>query len=379
MSILAIATFDRIFPSFEQQIQKLHELLLPVAIVLIIVGLLSALRYAYTPRSIMRALMLSALITASIAFWSDWMNLVQESTQSLVNEMDANPQNAANRYVELIIENSGGNEKPVSILKIRLSMISDIFVTGVLKIIGVVATFMIWIAYIIQKFFLGFSYALAPIFLGMFALRSTSSIALRFVMTTIGLLVWPLGWAAAAIATSNLIDVFTIQNLASHIAPYSQQSALGAAIIGLWIIASTLLAPVVIQRVISSGANIGSALASGALTGSADAAKAGLGAAAAIAATGGSGAVLAGLGGVAAMGSSAAGSTMRGGGGGFSGNSVQNIASRMRGITSSTSSTGSKSSNPSTSQTPKQIASSPSNSDLTGDKSVAALLTNKTS
>ena len=362
-----MTTFERIFPSFESQIQTLHNLLIPIAAVLMITGLISALRYAYTPRSQLRALMTLILITTAMAFWSDWMNLAQESTQSLVSQMNSNPENAANRYVDLIIEKSGNSEKPISILKIRLSIISDIFVTGVLKIIGVIATFIIWVAYIIQKFFLGFSYALAPIFLGMLALRSTSGISVRFIMSTVGILVWPLGWAAAAIATSNLIDVFTIQRFVNSSAVYSQQSTLGAGVIGLWIIVSTLLAPLVIQKVISSGANIGAALVSSTLSSAADAGKAGVGTAAAIALTGGGGAALAGIGGLAAAGSSAAGSTMRGGGGGFSGNSLQNLASRMRG--SSMASSATPKSSPSNST---KTNSNSTTDDLSGDKSAAA-------
>jgi len=371
MITLAAVTFDQIFPSFEDQIQILHNLLIPVAAVLMIAGLLSSLRYATTPRSILRAMMVTILITTTIALAPEWLNLFQTSTQSLVNEMQASPENAADRYVDLIIQKQSDSENSVSLLKFRLSIISDLIVIGILKIIGVIASFIIWIAYILQKFLLGFAYALAPIFLAMFALRSTSSIATRYIMSIVGLLLWPLGWAAASIGTSNLIDVFTNQGLAGFGPAYNSQSTLGAGVIGLWIIASTFIAPVIIQTVIASGANFGSALIGGALTGTTDAGKAAAGAAIGLS-TGGAGLALAGAGAAASASSSVIGSTMRGGGGGFSGRTLQSLAPRL----SSSSNAGSSSSEGSSSGgSATNLPALPAGGDISGDQQAASAMT----
>lgn len=362
MTILAAASFAEIFPNFEDQIQKLFDLLLPVGAVLMITGLLSTMRYAYTPRSMMRALMTTVLITAALALWSDWMNLVQESTASLVDEMDASPSNTAERYIDLVTKNSS-SERKFSILKINASFFIDLIVTGFLSMIGLIASAIIWVAYIIQKFFLGFAYAFAPLFLGMLALRSTNSIGLRYIMATVGILVWPVGWAAASVGTSNLIDIFVVQRFASFGGIYSQQAILGASIIGAWIIISTLVAPIVIQKVIASGANVGAALTSGGLTATADAGKAGLGAAATIAATGATGGLAAGAmvaGGAAAAASSTAGSTMRGGGGGLSGHSLQSLVPKMHQAKSQSQASGGSTGGQASSQAPRTQPALPS-------------------
>lgn len=382
MTILAAVTFDEIFPSFEDQIQTLHDLLIPVAAVLMIAGLLSALRYATTPRSMLRAMMVTILITTTIALAPEWLNIFQNSTQSVVNEMGASPERAADRYIELIIQKQSDSEGSFSLLKFRLSIFSDIIVTGILKVVGVIASFVIWIAYVLQKFLLGFAYALAPIFLGMFALRSTSSIATRYIMSIVGLLLWPLGWAAAAIGTSNLIDVFTNQGLAGFGPAYNAQSTLGAGIIGLWIIVSTFIAPVIIQAVIASGANIGSALVAGALTGTADAGKAAAGAAIGLS-TGGAGLALAGAGAAAAASSSAAGTTMRGGGRGFSGSTIQSLAPRLSSSGGSSGASSQAGSNSSSAQgggsasagEASSLPSTPSSEgDISGDQQAAFTL-----
>ena len=107
---------------------------------------------------------------------------------------------------------------------------------------------------------MGLAYSFAPLFLGMLALRSTSNIGFRFIMGTVGILAWPLGWAAASIGTSNLIDVATEQGLVVVSNVYGLQTMLAAAVVGGWIIITTLIAPVIIQSAVASGAQIGSAL-----------------------------------------------------------------------------------------------------------------------
>ena len=199
---------------------------------------------------------------------------------------------------------------------------------GILSLIGLIAQFLIWAAYIVQQFLVGLSYAFAPVFLALLAIRSTSNIGLRYIMGTVGIIAWPLGWAAASIGTSNLIDVATQQGLVVLTAVYGLQTILAAAMIGGWIIITTLIAPVVIQTAISTGAQIGSALLGGTLTAGAAAASAGASTAASLA-SGGAGAagMLAGAGASAA--GSMAGSTMQGGGPPLSGSLMQSLASKM--------------------------------------------------
>ena len=85
-------------------------------------------------------------------------------------------------------------------------------------------------------------------------------------MNLVGVLLWPLGWAVAALVTQGMLDFISNPTL-EYIDPTSHlpdlQKTFGAAAIGFWIIFSTIAAPVVIQKVISSGALAGSELLSG--------------------------------------------------------------------------------------------------------------------
>ncbi|MGH8024048.1 MAG: hypothetical protein ACRED1_10730, partial [Limisphaerales bacterium] len=110
---------------------------------------------------------------------------------------------------------------------------------------------------IFQKVILNLGYALSPLLIGFMAIPALTHIGSRYLLNLVGVLLWPLGWAVAALVTQGMLDFITNPAL-EYIDPTSQlptlQKTLGAAAIGFWIIFSTIAAPVMIQKVIASGA-----------------------------------------------------------------------------------------------------------------------------
>ena len=335
MFLAALPTFQRLFPNFQTQCTTLYTLLLPIATVLIVAGLVATVKHCQTPRSMVRPIVTSMMIVMAIALWGTWTDTAKDALKTVVGQMDANPSQTAQRYVDVLVSKEQPQQKSGWFGLPSSAQMYEAVLWGILSVIGLLAEFLIWAAYIIQQFLVGLAYAFAPLFLGFLALRSTNLIAVRYIMGTVGILAWPLGWAAASIGTSNLIDVSTEQGLVMVTDAYSLQTILAAAIIGGWIIITTLIAPVIIQTAIASGAQVGSALLGGALTAGAAAISAGTTTAAGLA-SGGTGAMgtLAGAG--AAAGGSMAGSAMQGGGAPLSGSLAQSLAySLSRGRSSS--------------------------------------------
>jgi len=325
MFLAALPTFQRLFPNFQAQCSTLYTILLPIATVLLVVGMVGVVKHSQTPRSMVRPIVTTMMIVMAIALWGEWTDQAKDAFKTVVAKMDANPEQAAQRYVEILVSKEQPKEKEGWFGLPSAAQLYEAVLWGILTLIGLLAQFLIWAAYIVQQFLVGLAYAFAPLFLGMLALRSTSNIALRFIMGNVGIIAWPLGWAAASIGTSNLIDVATEQGLVVATNVYGLQTMLAAAVVGGWIIVTTVIAPVIIQSAISSGAQIGSALLGGALTAGAAAASAGAGAAAALAARGtGATGALAGAGAAAA--GSLTGSTMHGGGSSMTGSLVQQLA-----------------------------------------------------
>jgi hypothetical protein len=172
--------------------------------------------------------------------------------------------------------------------------------------LGFLASVIVFYAYLVQKFILYVGYALAPIFIGFLGVRTLHSIGVGFLLGYAGVLCWPLGWGAASLLTSGLIGFMTDQSFFSFgtIAGgtgYSLQNLMGLAVLAIWLISSTIASPIIIQKAIATGAQVGQALVATTVTAGVASITAGAGAAAALGASGGSGTVITGLaGGVAA-------------------------------------------------------------------------------
>ena len=325
MMLAAFPTFQRLFPNFQEQCTTLYTILVPIAVVLLVAGLVSTVKHCQTPRAMVRPIVTALMIVMAIALWGEWTDTAKDALKTVVEKMAANPEQAAQRYVDVLVSKEVPKQKEGWFGLPSAAQMYEAVLWAILSLVGLFAQFLIWAAYILQQFLVGLAYSFAPIFLGLLTLRSTAQIGSRYIMGTVGILAWPLGWAAASIGTSNLIDVATEQGLVMLTNVYSLQTILAAAIIGGWIIITTLIAPVIIQSAISTGAQVGAALLGGALTAGAAAVSAGA-STAAVLATGGTGAtgVLAGAGASAA--GSLAGATMQGGGPPLSGGLVQRLA-----------------------------------------------------
>jgi hypothetical protein len=341
ISLAVLPSFARMFPNFQEQCVTLYTLLLPLASLLLVIGIVAEVQHSRSGRSMLRLIAMTILLTMTIAFFGEWTDLAKDAMQTVVSKMSANPEDAAKRYIEVLVSKEVPADKSGWFGLPSSAEMYEAVLWGILSLVGLFAQFVIWGAYILQQFFVGLSFAFAPLFIGMLALRSTSHIGARYILGTVGIVAWPLGWAAASIGTSNLIDLATEQGLLVVSNVYGLQTILAGAVIGGWIILSTLIAPVIIQSAVATGAQVGGALLGGALSAGAAALSGGATAAASVA-TGGAGAT-----------GSLAGSAMQGGGPAMSGGTMAGIAQSFSGSSSGpagrankeVSGTGSQSSN----------------------------------
>ena len=95
------------------------------------------------------------------------------------------------------------------------------------------------------------------------ALKHTGN---RYLMNLVGVLLWPLGWAVAALITQGILDYMSDPSF-QYIDPTSTatnlQRTIGVAVVGFWIVFSTVAAPVIIQNVIAHGIQPGGPLLAG--------------------------------------------------------------------------------------------------------------------
>ena len=263
-------TFDSIFPTFLTKCGELHTLLLSVAFALFITGVIVTVSHRFTHRVLLHLLMRLLLLTSLLVFLPAWGNELQTLLQdSILSGLGVDPSQVYQQYVQLLVTKF--NPQPSSgswwdIIGQIQSITIDLLVTAVLWVIGFFASVMLFWAYIFQKIILNVGYALSPLLIGFMAIPAFKHIGGRYLLNLVGVLLWPLGWAVAALVTQGILDLMTNQSFVT-IDPtaqiYSLQNQLGLVVVAFWIIFSTIAAPLIIQKVIASGALAGSELLSG--------------------------------------------------------------------------------------------------------------------
>src|SRR5882672_10369866 len=301
-----MATFEQLFPTFLQKCAELHELLRIVAFMLFIVGTILLVLHGFTGKTLVLHMVRLFILTALLVMLPQWGNQVQSLVQtSILNGLGVDPSHVQDQYNQLLVvkRDTGSDHSWWDILGDLSGLTVEIIISGVLWLVGEFASLLVFWAYIIQKFILFSSYALSPLLIGFMAIRPLRSVGSRYLMNIVGVLLWPLGWAVAALITQGILDFMTDPSLRFIDATanlYSLQASVGVAVLAFWIVFSTVAAPLVIQKVLAHGELAGSQLISGAFSSAFQTAATTAGAAA-VASTTGVPLVTAGAAGMAAV------------------------------------------------------------------------------
>jgi hypothetical protein len=264
-----MATFDSIFPTFLAKCGELHTLLLSVAFALFIVGVIVNVQQRSSHKSILNLLLRLLLLTSLLVFLPAWGNTLQNLLQtSILSGLGVDPANVYQQFNQLLIikRDPATTSSWWNVMSQLHNFTTDLIISAVLWLVGQFASLMMFWAYIFQTIILNLGYALSPLLIGFMAIPALKHTGNRYLMNMVGILLWPLGWALAALVTQGILDFMTDPSF-EYIDPTSQlpdlQKTFGAAVIGFWLIFSTIAAPVIIQKVISSGALAGGELLSG--------------------------------------------------------------------------------------------------------------------
>jgi hypothetical protein len=265
-----MASFESLFPTFLQDCTELNQLLQIVAFALFIVGTILTVAHRFTGGVLLRHMLRLFVLTALLAFLPQWGNQVQSLVQSsIISGLGVDPSNVQDQYNQLLVvkHNATDDHSWWDMLANVSGFTVEVLVSGVLWLVGQFASLLLFWAYIIQKFILFTGYALSPLLIGMMAIYPLRSVGARYLTNLVGVMLWPLGWAMAALITQGILDYMTDPSL-KYLDPtataYSLQESMGVAVIAFWIVFSTVAAPLVIQKVFSDGMLAGGQLIAGA-------------------------------------------------------------------------------------------------------------------
>ena len=330
--------FNTLFPNFLNQCAEMNRVLTPIAFVLLAIGIVSStVTGRRSPSAYLRTIGRTFAFAAVLSYLPTWSNEISTTIDTTVREtLRADPGAVYDQYQKALAlkkgdTGSGGSKSWWDLLDAQALFETGISV--VMYVLGFLASVIVFYAYLVQKFILYVGYALAPIFIGFLAVRTLHSIGVGFLLGYAGVLCWPIGWGAASLLTSGLIDFMSDQSfLASGgiggAAGYGLQNLMCLAALAIWLISSTIAAPVIIQKAIATGAQVGQGLASTATTAGVAAVAASAGAVASLGAAGGmAGAAAAVAGGGAAATIGAAEASISGSSYSMLGSSISSLAS----------------------------------------------------
>lgn len=289
-----MATFDSIFPTFLAKCADLHTLLLSVAFALFVTGIIVTVYHRFTHRVALNLTVRLLLLTSLLVFLPAWGNQLQSLLQnSILSGMGVDPTLVYQQYNQLLVTKLNDSSSTTSswwdIMGKLTSITVNLIVTAVLWLVGQFASLMLFWAYVFQKIILNLGYALSPLLIGFMAIPALKHIGSRYLLNLVGVILWPLGWAVAALVTQGILDFMTDQSfltIDSSSTLYTLQNLIGLVVAAFWIIFSTVAAPVIIQSVITSGTQAGGALLAGGVSSFLQTAATTAGAAATAATTG---------------------------------------------------------------------------------------------
>ncbi len=270
-----MASFESLFPTFLQKCAELHDLLRVAAFMLFIVGTILFVTHGFKGKTLMLYLVRLLLLTALLVELPQWGNQAQDLLQSAVLDgLGVDPAQVEDQYNQLLVvkqqdTNPTTHSSWWDLLSNLTSFTVQHMISGILWLVGEFASLLLFWAYIIQKFILFSGYALSPVLIGFMAIPPLRSIGNRYLLQLTGVLLWPLGWAVAALITQGVLDFMTDPSL-KFIDPtstlYTLQTTFGVAVLAFWIVFSTIAAPIIIQKVLSYGALAGNQLIAGAFS-----------------------------------------------------------------------------------------------------------------
>jgi hypothetical protein len=264
-----MATFDSIFPTFLTKCADLHTLLLSVAFAFFIVGVIVTVIHRSSQKTILNLLLRLLLLTSLLVFLPGWGNTLQSLLQdSLLSGLGVDPSQVYRQFNQLLVINRDPSTQSSwwNVMSQLHNFTTDIIISAILWLIGQLASLMMFWGYIFQTIILNLGYALSPLLIGFMAIPALKHIGNRYLLNLVGVLLWPLGWALAALVTQGILDFMSDPSF-EYLDPTSTlpdlQKTIGVAAVGFWIIFSTVAAPVIIQHVITSGAQPGGQLLAG--------------------------------------------------------------------------------------------------------------------
>jgi len=263
--------FNQLFPDILEKAYELYGVFTSVAMVVVFAGLsMAAIRGTFGDlTSLMRGLVSTGIIAVVISVFPSWVDQLQVMAHSLVSQLDSSPAESHQRFAELIAEPDVEGEDVGfwDVLWADKGGIGKAIIYGVVFLFGKMALAVMWLVFILQKLILIFGVSVSPLFISMLSLQTTRSIGVKYLMSLLGLIFYPIGWSVANLLTASLLKLVAGDGVSAmsggSLLLEGTQMVFIVIVLSLWILVSTIQAPRMISKMIQQGSQIGADLFSG--------------------------------------------------------------------------------------------------------------------
>lgn len=259
-------TFEELFPGFATSCTQLHDNLMPAATALLV---LSFAFYFWSaapdPVELIKFLAKLFLIMFLITHSREWIDTAKQGVRTFVqNNVEARPENVAERFKERLnaVQNSSQGQSQSWWDMLFSANIFEAVVYADLWLSSWFAMVVLFYVSLLQDAVLLLYWVISPLLFACFAIPMVGGLAMRHFLRIVGTLLWPLGHALAATITDGLLEAQTSQfgNTATlgGTTQYVLMNLLSITVIAIWILVSSILAPIVIQRLFAGQAGAAS-------------------------------------------------------------------------------------------------------------------------
>ncbi len=182
--------FDTLFPNFAASCTALQSALMPVAYLFLVTGMVSStIAGPHSAEAVLRALGRTIVYIIVLTQLVNWGNQIAQITNDTVtNVLQADPSNVYQQYNQALQVQKSTTSQNSWWQKLfnAGTSIFEALISGLLWIFGLLASVIVFYAYLIQKFILYLGYALSPIFIGFLAIRALNQIGTNYLLSLVG-------------------------------------------------------------------------------------------------------------------------------------------------------------------------------------------------
>jgi len=240
------------FPALFQQALEFHDTIKPIAILLVTFGLI--IRGFQGMKGdinrVWEGVVTTVIIAILIPTLPEIINQMQLAAYSLVEVTGANPSATGEKFGNLIVgETSDEDVGFIDIILHERGGIGRALIYSLLHVVSFFALVIQYIFFIAQQFLITYGIALSPVFLAMFMSESLKGIAVKYFLGLVAVIMWPLGWGLADIVTSEWLERAA-----------GSSTIFSVVAISVWLLLTTIASPLVMNIVVTNGANAGGAI-----------------------------------------------------------------------------------------------------------------------